>query len=146
MSHFGVDYHHPTKEPQYYLPNLAPPKREMTSSLSWTSLFKSPTPRPLSLGDPTLAKLNQVIPEPKDIFNKHLLTELLSMCETESCVTKSIPFCDPGVHTGTTFLVKLTEKPEDTQQGQKMSHNDGTRLFSGFLVCFASGVVKTNVG
>ena len=25
-----------------------------------------------------------------------------------------------------------------------MSHNDGSRLFSGFLVSFASGVVKTN--
>ena len=25
-----------------------------------------------------------------------------------------------------------------------MQHNDGTRLFSGFLVSFASGVVKKN--
>ena len=49
----------------------------MASSFSWTSLFKSPTPRLLCLGDPTLAKLNQV----------------KLVCETESCATKSIHFC-----------------------------------------------------
>ena len=36
------------------------------------------------------------------------------------------------------------EKSKGTQQGHKLSHNDGTRLFSGFLVSFASGVVKRN--
>ena len=40
--------------------------------------------------------------------------------------------------------VNLTEKIQGTQQGHKMSHNVGTRLFSGFLVSFASGVVKRN--
>ena len=69
MFHPGVDYLRPTKEPQHDLPSLAPPKGEMTSSLSWTCLFKSPTPRTLCLGDPTLAKGNQVIS--------------VSMCETE---------------------------------------------------------------
>ena len=69
MFYFGVDYLHPTKGPQHDLPSLAPPKGEMAS---WTSLLKNPTPRPLYLGDPTLAKLNQVIPAPKDIFNKYL--------------------------------------------------------------------------
>ena len=44
MFHFGVDFLHPTKEPQHDLPSLAPPKGEMASSFSWTSLFKSPTP------------------------------------------------------------------------------------------------------
>ena len=38
----------------------------------------------------------------------------------------------------------LTEKIQGTQQGNKMSHNVGTRLFSGFPVSFASGVVKRN--
>ena len=28
------------------------------------------------------------------------------MFETEFCATKSIPVCDPGVHIGTTFLLK----------------------------------------
>ena len=106
MSHFGVGYLHPTKEPQHDLPSLPPPKGEMASSFSWTSLFKSPTRRPLCLGDPILAKLNQVIPVPKDTLNKYFITELLSMCETEYCAIKSIPFSDPGVHTGTTVLLK----------------------------------------
>ena len=38
----------------------------------------------------------------------------------------------------------ITEKIQGTQQGHKMSHNVGTRLFSGFLVSFASGVDKRN--
>ena len=45
MFHFGVDYLHPTKEPQHDLPSLNPPKGEMASSFSWTRLFMSPTPR-----------------------------------------------------------------------------------------------------
>ena len=40
--------------------------------------------------------------------------------------------------------VNLTEKIQGTQQGHKMSHNVGTRLLSGFLVSFASGVVEWN--
>ena len=88
---FGVDYLHPTKEPQHDLPSLAPPKGEM-SSFQLDYLFKSPTPRTLHLGDPTLAKLNQVISAPKDIFTEYLLTKLLSMCETEFYATKSILF------------------------------------------------------
>ena len=52
------------------------------------SLFKSPTSSALCFGDPTLAKLDQV--------------KLL--CETDICITKSIPLCDPVVHTGATFL------------------------------------------
>ena len=38
----------------------------------------------------------------------------------------------------------LTEKIQGTQQGHKMSHNVGTRLLSGLLVIFASGVVEWN--
>ena len=40
--------------------SLAPPKREMESSFSWTYLFKSPTSSTLCFGEPTLRKLNQV--------------------------------------------------------------------------------------
>ena len=58
----------------------------MSSSFSWTNLFKSSTSRLLCLSHPTLETLNQV-------NNFHL-----SLCATESCDTKSILFCDPGVH------------------------------------------------
>ena len=91
MFHFGIAFLHSTKEPQHGLPNLAPPKGETASSFSRTSLFKSPTPRISCLVDPTLARLNQVIS--------------VSMCETEFCDTKSIPSCDPGVHTRAIFLL-----------------------------------------
>ena len=40
--------------------SLAPPKREMESSFSWTYLFKSSTSSTLCFGEPTLRKLNQV--------------------------------------------------------------------------------------
>ena len=125
MFHFGVDYLHPNKETQHDLPSLAPPQWEMASSLSWTSLFKSPTPRILCWGDPTLAKLDQVIPAPKDIFNKYLLTEPLSMHETGFSATKSMPFCDTGVHSGTTFLLKLKANitmPPETEEKCKTCH------------------------
>ena len=91
MFHFDIAFLHSTKEPQHDLPNLAPPKGEMASSFSRTSLFKSPTPKTSCLVDPTLARLNQVIS--------------VSMCETEFCGTKSILSCDPGVHTGAIFLL-----------------------------------------
>ena len=61
MFHFGVDYLHPAKAHQHDLPGITPPKGEMTSSFSWTRLFKSPTPRTSCLGDPTLSRINQVI-------------------------------------------------------------------------------------
>ena len=61
LFHFGVDYLHPTKGPHHDLPSMPPPTGEMTSFFSWTSLFKSPTPRTLYLGDPTLSRINQVI-------------------------------------------------------------------------------------
>ena len=46
----------------------------MTSTFCWTSFFKSPTSSTSCFGDPTLAKINQVIS--------------VSMCETVLCVTK----------------------------------------------------------
>ena len=39
---------------------LAPPKGEMKSSFSWTSLFKSPTSRSSCFGEPLRGKFNQV--------------------------------------------------------------------------------------
>ena len=54
MFHFGVDLLHSTTE--HDLPSLASPKGEMERFFSWTNLFKSPT----SIGDPALAKLDQV--------------------------------------------------------------------------------------
>ena len=44
----------------------------------------------------------------------------------------------------TSETVNLTEKTQGTQQGHKKTHNVGTRLFSVFLVSFASGVVEWN--
>ena len=44
----------------------------------------------------------------------------------------------------TSETVNLTEKIQASQQGHKMQHNDGKRLFSGFLVSFASVVVERN--
>ena len=44
----------------------------------------------------------------------------------------------------TSETVNLTEKSKGSQQGHKMQHNDGKRLFSGFLISFASGVVQRN--
>ena len=92
MFHFGVDLLHSITERQHDLPSLASPKGEMARSFSWTNLFKSPTSSTLCFGDPTLEKLDQV--------------KLL--CETDFCITKSIPLCHPVVHTGTMFL--LTSK------------------------------------
>ena len=44
----------------------------------------------------------------------------------------------------TSETVNLAENPKGSQQHHKMQHNDGKRLFSGFLVSFASGVVERN--
>ena len=72
MFHFGVDLLHSTIDPQHILPSLASPKGEMASSFSSTSFYNSPTSITLCIGEPTLAKLNQV--------------KLL--CETEFCITQ----------------------------------------------------------
>ena len=61
MFHFGVAYLHPTRGNQHDLPSIAPPKGERTSSFSWTSHFKNPTPRTLRLGDTTLSRITQII-------------------------------------------------------------------------------------
>ena len=54
MFHFGIDLLYSTTEPQHDLPSLASPRGEMASSISWTSLFKSPTSSTLCFGDSTL--------------------------------------------------------------------------------------------
>ena len=66
----------------------------MTSSFSWTSLFKSPTPRTLCLGDPTLSKINQVISVP--------------LCETVFCATNS---ATKPLNTKTWACMYLQEEP-----------------------------------
>ena len=47
------------------------------------------------------------------------------MHETEFCSSKSIPFCDPGAHTGTMFLLKpkanITMPVEDRGIGASLS-------------------------
>ena len=68
-------------------------------------MSQSPISSTLCFGDPTLAKLNQF--------------KLLS--ETDFCITKSIHFYDPVVHTGTTFLLTsmtLPHKPKTYHQGK----------------------------
>ena len=59
-------------------------------------------------------------------------------------VDKSCHLCDSISTTDAGTLLSPTEKIQSTQQGHKKSHNVGTRLLSGFLVSFASGVVESN--
>ena len=91
---------------QHDLSSLAPPKGEMKSSFSWTSLFKSPTSSTLCFAEPTLGKLNQV----KllcSISSSTLWDPTLTKSnqETELCITKHIPLCDSAIHTGSPFSV-----------------------------------------
>ena len=72
------------------LSSLAPPKGEMKSSFSWTSST-------LCFGEPTLGNLNQV----KLLGSIPTLAK--SNQETELCITKHIPLCDSGGHTGIPF-------------------------------------------
>ena len=75
MFHFGVDFLHSTQDTHHDLSSLASSKGEMTSTFRWTTFFKSPTSSNLRFGNPTLAKINQVIS--------------VSMCETVLYGTKS---------------------------------------------------------
>ena len=101
------------------LSSLAPPKGEMKSSFSWTSLFKSPTSSTICFGEPTLRKLNQV----------KLLCSLSSSTlwdptlaklnqEIKLCITKHIPLCDSSVHTGTPFSV-----PSSSSETNRVSNS-----------------------
>ena len=82
------------------LSSLAPPKGEMQSSFSWTSLLKSPTSSTLCFGEATLGKLcslsSSTLWDPT--FAK--LNQ-----EIKLCITKHIPLCDSSAHTGTPFSV-----------------------------------------
>ena len=86
------------------LSSLAPPKGEMKSSFSWTSLFKKPTSSTLCFGEPTLGKLNQVkllcSISSSTLWDPTLVK---SNQETELCITKHIPLCDSDGHTGIPF-------------------------------------------
>ena len=94
MFHFHVDFLHSTQDTQHDLSSLASPKGEMTSTFSWTSFVKSPTPSTLCFGDPTLAKINQVFS--------------VSMCETVLSATKSAT--NPP-NTKTSACMYLQEEP-----------------------------------
>ena len=89
---------------QHDLSSLAPPKGEMKSSFSWTSLFKSPTSSTLCFGEPTLGKFNQVkllcTPSSSTLWDPTLAK---SNQEINLCITMQIPLCDSSVHTGTPF-------------------------------------------
>ena len=91
---------------QHDLSSLAPPKGEMKSSFSWTSLFKSPTSSTLCFGEPTLGKFNQVklmcTPSSSTLWDPTLAK---SIQEIKLCITKQIPLCHSSVHTGTPFSV-----------------------------------------
>ena len=101
------------------LSNLAPPKGEIKSSFSWTSLFKSPTSSTLCFGEPTLGKLNQVkllcSISSSTLWNPTLAK---SNQETELCITKHIPLCDSSVHTGTPFSV-----PSSSSETNRVSNS-----------------------
>ena len=104
MFHFGVDY---TKGPQHNLPSPAPPKGEMTSSFSWTSLFKSPTPRTLCLSDPTLSRINPVIS--------------VSMCDTVFCAIK---YATKSINTKTWTCMYLQEEPSTPPSDEPSGDTD----------------------
>ena len=112
--HDGYPLFHVMKPEGYILPSLhilthdlsslAPPKGEMKSSFSWTTLFKSPTSSSLCFGEPTLGKLTQV----KllcSITSRTLWEPTLAKSnqETELCIIKHIPLCDSAGHTGIPF-------------------------------------------
>ena len=101
------------------LSNLAPPKGEIKSSFSWTSLFKNPTSSTLCFGEPTLGNLNQV----KllcSISSSTLWDPTLAKSnqETEHCITKHIPLFDSPVHTGTPFTV-----PSSSSETNRVSNS-----------------------
>ena len=112
--HNGYPLFHVMKPEGYILPSLhilthdlsslAPPKGEMKSSFSWTSLFKSPTSSTLCFGEPTLGKLNQTMLlcsiSSRTIWDP---TVAKSNQETELCITKHITLCDSVGHTGIPF-------------------------------------------
>ena len=80
------------------LSSLAPPKGEMKSSFSWTSLFKSPSSSSLCFGKPTLGKLNQV----KLLCSPSSSTLWNPTFEKHSDGHTGIPFPTPRSSSGTT--------------------------------------------
>ena len=88
------------KSNKHDLSSLAPPKGEVKSSSSWTSLFKSPTSSTLCFGETTLGKLCSLS---SSTLWVPTLAKLIQ--EIKLCITKHIPLCDSSVHTGTPFSV-----------------------------------------
>ena len=101
-----IGHNNLAKTHKHDLSSLGPPKGEMKSSFSWSSLLKSPTSSTLCFGEPTLGKLNQVkllcSPSSSTLWGPTLAK--LNQ-EIKLCITKHIPLCDSSVHIGTPFSV-----------------------------------------
>ena len=110
MFHFGDDYIHPTKDPNMIFQVYLHPKGKLTSSFTWTSLFRSPTQRSLCLGDCTLSRINQFIS--------------VSMCERVFCATKS---ATKPPNTKTTTYMYLQEEPSTTPSDEPSRDTDKAR-------------------
>ena len=85
---------------QHDLSSLPPPKVEMKSSFSWTSLFKSPTSSTLCFDEPTLGKHNQVklLCSPSSSTSWDPTNAKLNQ-DIKLC----IPLCESDDHTGIPF-------------------------------------------
>ena len=96
------------KSDKHHLSSLAPPKGEMKSSFSWTSLFKSPISSTLCFCEPTLGKLCS-------LSSSTLWDPTLAKLnqEIKLCITKHIPLCDSSIHTGTPFPVPSSSSETD---------------------------------
>ena len=112
MFHFDVDFLNSTKESQHDLPSQAPPKEEMASSFSWTSLSRVPHQELYVWVILHLPRLNQVISAPKDIVNKYLLTG--------SCQCVKLSFVPPSPFFFVTLVFGL-EPYFCSHQGQTLT-------------------------
>ena len=104
------------KSAKHNLSSLAPPKEEMKSCFSWTSLFKSPTSSTLCFGEPTLGKLCSL--SSSTLWDATLAN--LNQ-EIKLCITKHIPLCDSSVHTGTPFSV-----PSSSSETNRVSNSQSS--------------------
>ena len=131
------------------LSSLAPPKTEIKSSFSWTSLFKSPMSSTLCFGEPTCGKLNQG----KLLCNLSSSTlwdpTLAKLSQgIKLCITKHIPLCDSSVYTGTPFSV-----PSSSSETNRVSNRhsslvtiSSSRMILGKPKIEVTKVLKHQVG
>ena len=131
------------------LSSPAPPKGEMKSSFSWTSLFKSPTSSTLCFGEPTFGKLNQV----KllcSISSSTLWDRTLAKSnqETELCITKHILLCDSAGHTGIPFPTPRSsfETNQVSDSPSSLVTTPSTRMIPGKPKIEVTKIVTHNNG